>query len=665
MSDDITNSGKKIAANEALWIPSAERIANSNATKFINQVKEKAGFAGTTFHDLWEWSVTNPETFWDNVWDFGNIIGDKGSSRLSNKAEKFWDFRYFPDAKLNFAENFLKRRDDAPALIFWGEEKVRKVYSWKELYNAVAKTAAALKACGVKAGDIIGGYVANMPETTIAALATISIGAIWSSCSPDFGISGALDRFGQVKPKVFFAVDGYYYKSKEFNNLEKIKEVVEKVTSIEKTVIIPYIGAGVPNGARTDCVLFEDFLGGGEAPTLEFEKFPFDYPVYILFTSGTTGVPKCIVHGAGGTLLQHKKEQLIQCDIKRDDRVFYFTTCSWMMWNWATSVLAEDATLLQYEGMPLFPKADVLFDMAQECGMTFFGTSSKFLDTAFKAGIDPMKTHDLSKLRTVGVTGSPLCQEACHFVYDKIKKDVHLNVFSGGTDIISSFCMGNPISPVYSEEMQGFGLGMNVRVYGEDGKELPDGEQGELTCITPFASQPLKFWNDEGNKRFISSYFSKFDGCWCHGDWLEITKNKGVFISGRADAVLNPSGVRIGTAEIYSQVQKIEEVVDCMAVGQRWDNDERVILFVVMKDGVELNEDIKKKINKVIRENATPRHVPSKIIAVRGIPKTNNGKIVELAVKNVIHGKEVVNKDSIEDPSLLEDFKNIPELQEP
>ena len=370
------------------------------------------------------------------------------------------------------------------------------------------------------------------------------------------------------------------------------------------------------------------------------------------------------MHGAGGTLLQHKKEQLIHCDIKPDDRVFYFTTCSWMMWNWATSILAENATLMQYEGMPLFPKPDVLFEMASSCGMTFFGTSSKFLDTALKAGINPMSTYNLDKLKTVGVTGSPLCQEACNFVYEKIKKDIHLNVFSGGTDIISSFCMGNPISPVYNEEMQGFGLGMNVHVYGPDGKEVPDGQQGELTCITPFASQPLKFWGDEGNKRFISSYFEKFDNCWCHGDWLEITPNKGVFISGRADAVLNPSGVRIGTAEIYSQVQKVEEVVDCMAVGQKWDNDERVILFVVMRDGIALTDDIKKKIKTIIRDNATPRHVPAKIIAVRGIPKTNNGKIVELAVKNVIHGQEVVNKDSIEDPSLLDDFKNIPELQE-
>jgi acetoacetyl-CoA synthetase len=629
----------------------------------MNMLKEKSLFEGTSFNDLWKWSVTNPQAFWSSIWDFGDIIGDKGE-RISNGAEKFWEHRYFPDAKLNFAENFLKRKDAAPAIIFWGEEKVRKIVSWRELYDSVAKIAAALKQAGVGKGDIVGGYAANMPETTIAALATISIGAIWASCSPDFGIPGALDRFGQVQPKIFFAVDGYFYKGKAFNNLEKIKSVVDQVTGIEKTIIIPYIRAGLPADNRTEVVTFKDFAGEGEAPELTFEKYPFDHPVYVLFTSGTTGVPKCIVHGGGGTLLQHKKEQLLHCDIKPDDRVFYFTTCSWMMWNWATSILSQNATLMQYEGLPLFPKPDVLFDMADACGMTFFGTSAKYLDTLLKSGVNPMRTSRLDKLRTVGSTGSPLCAEACEFVYAKIKKDVHLNSFSGGTDIVSSFVMGNPISPVYSGEMQGFGLGMNVKVYGPDQKEMPIGQQGELTCVTPFASQPIKFWNDEGNRRLVKSYFEKFENCWCHGDWIELTEHGGVFISGRADAVLNPSGVRIGTAEIYSQVQKVEEVLECCAVGQQWDNDERVILFVVLREGLTLDEDLKKKIKTVIRDNATPRHVPSKIIQVRGVPKTNNGKLVEIAVKNVIHGREVVNKDSIEDPSLLEEFKNIPELCE-
>lgn len=651
-------------SRELLWTPSEERIKNSNAAKFMKFVEERCQFSGSTFHDLWEWSVSNPKDFWNAIWDFCGVIGEKGSSRISNEAKNFWEHRYFPDAKLNFTENLLRKRDDTAAIVFWGEEKVRRIVTWKELYEKVSRTAEALRRAGVKKGDIVGGYVANMPETTIAALAAISIGATWASCSPDFGVPGALDRLGQVRPKVFFAVDGYYYKGKTFNNLEKIKCVTEKIDSIEKTVVIPYIKAGLPERCRAETVLFDDFIKDIPAEEMVFEKFPFAHPIYILFTSGTTGVPKCIVHSAGGTLLQHKKEQMIHCDIKEGDKVFYFTTCSWMMWNWFTSVLSENATLLQYDGSPLYPKADVLFDMADQCGMTFFGTSAKYLDTLVKADICPIKTHRLTELRTIGSTGSPLCDEACEFVYTKVKKDIHLNSFSGGGDIVSSFCMGNPISPVYSSEMQGFGLGMNVKIYGPNKEEMPIGKQGELTCVTPFASQPIKLWGDVDNKRMIHSYFEKFENCWCHGDWIEWTEHHGVFISGRADAVLNPSGVRIGTAEIYSQVQKIEEVLESCAVGQHWNNDERVILFVILKDGLKLDEDLKKKIKQVIRENATPRHVPSKIIQVSGVPKTHNGKLVEIAVKNVIHGKPVVNTDSIMNPEVLEEFKNIPELQE-
>ena len=649
--------------HQLLWTPSQDRIERSNAKRYMDTIAKNAGFSGSSFHDLWKWSVENPTVFWNSIWDFCDIIGDKGE-RLSNGAEKFWEHRYFPDARLNFAENLLRRRDDAPAIIFWGEEKVRQIYSWKLLYEKVSKTAQALKRAGVKPGDIVGGYVANMPETTIAALATISIGATWASCSPDFGIAGALDRFGQVLPKILFAVDGYYYKGKVFNNADKIKNVVEQVTSIEKVVIIPLIQTGVPAGCRTEAVSFDDFIASEAGGDINFEKFPAHHPIYVLFTSGTTGRPKCIVHGAVGTLLQHKKEQMIHCDIRPNDRVFYFATCSWMMWNWHTSILAEGATLMQYEGNPLFPRSTVLFDMADQCGMTFFGTSAKYLDTILKSDANPMQTHNLSSLTAMGCTGSPLCSEACEFVFNKVKKDIYLNVFSGGTDIISSFVMGNPISPLYSAEMQGFGLGMNVKVLGDNGAEMPVGQQGELTCVTPFASQPVKFWGDVDNKRYIKSYFEKVDNCWSHGDWIEHTEHEGgVFISGRADAVLNPGGVRIGTAEIYSQVQKIEEVLESCAVGQAWDNDVRVILFVVLRDGIALDDDLKARIKKVIRENATPRHVPDKIIHVNGLPKTNNGKLSEIAVKNVIDGKDITNKDSLSNPEVLDYFVNMPELQ--
>ncbi|MBE6447361.1 MAG: acetoacetate--CoA ligase [Alphaproteobacteria bacterium] len=649
-------------SHKLLWSPTEDRIANSNASQFIRLVKKMYDYDGKSFHDLWKWSVTHPQEFWNAIWDFGEIIGDKGS-KLSNGAEKFWEHKYFPDAKLNFAENFLQRKDDSPAIIFYCEDKIKKTYTWKQLYETVARLADALKKAGIQEGDIVSGYVANMPETTMAALATISIGAVWSSCSPDFGVPGALDRFSQVKPKILFAVDGYYYKGKAFDNSEKIKEVVSQIDSIQKVITIPLINAKPPANCKIPTIPFDEFLTKGDVPTLEFKRYPFDHPIYILFTSGTTGIPKCIVHGAGGTLLQHKKEQLIHCDIKKDDKVFYFTTCSWMMWNWITSVLSQSATIIQYEGNPLYPKADILFDIADECEMTFFGTSAKYLDTILKSDIKPIKSHKLSALRTIGSTGSPLCAEVCDFVYESIKKDLHLNSFSGGTDIVSSFCMGNPISSVYSGEMQGFGLGMNVKVYDDNQNEMPVGQQGELTCVTPFASQPIKFWNDEGNKRLIKAYFSKFDNCWCHGDWLEKTEHDGVFISGRADAILNPSGVRIGTAEIYSQVQKVNEVIDSCAVGQKWDNDERIVLFVVMRDNLSLTDELRAKIKKTIRENATPRHVPSKIIQVSGIPKTNNGKISEIAVKNVIHGINVVNKDSISNPNVLEEYKNIQELQ--
>lgn len=650
-------------SGKMLWEPTEDRIKNSNIIKFLFSVNERHGLNIRNYDELWKWSVVKNYDFWRDVFDFCEIIAETKGERLSNGETEFWKHHYFPDAKLNFAENLLWRRDNFPAFIFFAENKSTAQMTYKELYEHVVRTAKALRKSGVKEGDRVGGYTANMPETIIAALATISIGAIWCSCSPDFGLQGALDRLKQVEPKVLFAVDGYYYKGKTFDNADKVAEVANAMPSVEKLIIIPYIQSKV-NAVNCEMVLFEDFIKDEDSDNFIFKRYPFNHPIYILFTSGTTGVPKCMVHGAGGTLLQHKKEQRLQCDIKKDDVAFYFTTCSWMMWNWQVSLLSSGVTMLLYEGMPMYPDMDVLFQIAEKYKMTFFGTSSKYLDTIFKAGISPIDKYDLFALRTIGVTGSPLSDEVFEFVYAHIKHDVHLNVFAGGGDIVSSFNMGNPISPVYAGEMQGPGLGMDVKVFDDDGHELPAGKQGKLVCATPFVSQPVSFWNDPDNKRFHKAYFEEFPGVWSHGDWIERTPSGGVIISGRADAVLNPGGIRIGTAEIYAQVQKVYEVLECVAVGQKWNNDERVILFVVLRDGFTLDDDLIAKIKKTIRENATPRHVPAKIIAVPGVPKTKNGKITEIAVKYIIDGREVKNKDALEDASVLDYFKDRPELKD-
>ncbi len=641
-----------------LWEPSKERIENSNIYRFIKSVNERHKKNISTYDELFKWSIENTNDFWNDIFDFCEIIAETKGSIISNGSDDFSKHRFFPEAKLNFAENLLWKRDNSLAFVFFAEDKAERSLTYAELYNSVAQLAVALKDSGVQVGDRVAGYVANMPETIIAALATISIGAIWCSCSPDFGVRGALDRLKQVEPKVLFAVDGYYYKGKIFDNSSKIVDVASNMETLQKVIVIPYIGVDV----KCPHEKFDDFKSKGNVDNFKFELMPFNHPVYILFTSGTTGVPKCMVHGAGGTLLQHKKEQKLLCDLSSGDVAFYFTTCSWMMWNWQVSMLSSGVTILLYEGMPMYPNMDRLFDIAEKYKMTFFGTSSKYLDTIHKADICPMKTHNLTSLKTIGVTGSPLSKETFEFVYNNIKKDVHLNVFAGGGDIVSSFNMGNPISPVYAGEMQGPGLGMDVRVFDDNGQEVPRGQQGKLVCCTPFISQPVSFWNDPGDKRLHKAYFEEFPGVWSHGDWAERTDTGGVIISGRADAVLNPGGIRIGTSEIYAQVQKVYEVLESVAVGQKWNNDERVILFVVLRDGITLNDELIAKIKKVIRDNATPRHVPAKIIAVPAVPKTKNGKITEIAVKYVIDGREVKNKDSLEDASVLDYFKNLEEL---
>lgn len=649
---------------ETLWMPSKDRMENSNIKKFMDFLELKYGMRFWDYNQLYNWSIDNTESFWKALWEFSGIIADGPGDRITNGSDYFYETRFFPDAKLNFAENLLSRRDDADALVFWGENQIKKRFSYRELYELVAKTALALKDLGIKQGDVIGGYVANTPETTIAALAAISIGAVWCSCSPDFGVDGAFDRLGQVNPQVLFATDGYYYRGKTFDNREKIEGLSKKIKSVRKVVILPYLKTDVAKKLGGKFTDFYDFLGKYKPEEFTFERFDFNHPIYILFTSGTTGVPKCIVHGAGGTLLQHIKEHRLHCDIRPDDRVFYFTTCSWMMWNWLTSVLSSKATLLLYDGSPLYPDYKTLFDYADEEDMTLFGTSSKFLDILYKTEVSPKKSHFLGRLRTIACTGSPLSPEAAKFVYTNIKEDVHLNCFSGGTDIISCFITGNPISPIHKGEMQSVGLGMSVKVFGEKGMALEDGTQGELVCTQPFPSQPICFWNDPGNKKYIKAYFEKFPGNWCHGDWIERTKDHGgIIISGRADSVLNPGGVRIGTGEIYNQMSKIPEVLECVAVGQKWQDDERVILFIVLKDGAVLDDELRDKIKKQIRTGATPRHVPDKIIAMPAIPKTKNGKITEIAVRNTINGGKVLNQDSLKDASILKYYENIVELQ--
>lgn len=649
---------------KTLWTPSKDRVEQSNIRKLMDLLAIKYNLKFGDYNQLYDWSIENTESFWKVLWEFTNPICETRGDRITNGSDYFYDTHFFPDAKINFAENLLSRRDDGDAIVFWGEDKLKKRFSYKELYENVARTAMALKAVGVKDGDIVGGYVANTPETTIAALATISIGAIWCSCSPDFGVSGAFDRLGQVKPKVLFASDGYYYRGKVFDNSQKIMDLTDSIKDIKKVVVLPYIGTDLAAKQSGKYVDFYEFQKNQDISGFKFERFEFNHPIYILFTSGTTGTPKCIVHGAGGTLLQHLKEHRLHCDVKENDRVFYFTTCSWMMWNWLTSVLASKATLLLYDGSPLYPDHNILFDYADAEGMTLFGTSAKFLDIIYKMEVSPKKSHFLSKLRTVACTGSPLSPESAEYVYNNIKEDVHLNCFSGGTDIVSCFITGNPISPVNKGEMQSVGLGMSVKVFGDNGEVLEDGKQGELVCTKPFPSQPIGFWNDPGNARYIKAYFEKYPGSWCHGDWIERTpNNRGVIISGRADAVLNPGGVRIGTGEIYNQVSKIEEVLECVAVGQKWDDDERIILFVVLRDGAKLDDALKDKIKKQIKTGATPRHVPAKIIAVRAVPKTKNGKITEIAVRTVINGGDIKNRESLEDASVLDYYKNIIELK--
>jgi acetoacetyl-CoA synthetase len=645
-----------------LWQPSRERIARSNVSAFIRLVNKRwqAGVADSTA--LYDWSVTQPEQFWTAVWDFCGVIAEQRGERVLVDGDKMPGARWFPDAKLNFAQNLLRRRDNETAFVFWGEDKVRRRMSFAEVYDAVSRTTQALSAAGVKRGDRIAAFMPNMPETIIFMLAAASLGAIWSSCSPDFGAQGVLDRFGQIEPKILFAVEGYHYNGKQIDTLPRIAELAKNLPSLQRTVIVSYTRERPDISAIPNAVHLGDFVTRYRGKDIAFAQLPFNHPLYILYSSGTTGVPKCIVHGAGGTLLQHLKEHQLHTDLKRGDRLFYFTTCGWMMWNWLASGLASGATLLLYDGSPFYPGPRVLFDLADEESMTVFGTSAKYIDALNKAGARPVETHSLSSLTTITSTGSPLVAESFDYVYRAIKKDLLLSSISGGTDIVSCFVLGNPTLPVYRGEIQCRGFGLDVKVLDDEGRPVV-GSKGELVCTAAFPSMPVRFWNDDDGARYRAAYFERFPGVWCHGDFMELTSRGTCIIYGRSDATLNPGGVRIGTAEIYRQVEQLDEVVESLVIGQDWDNDVRVVLFVRLRENVALDAPLVKKIRDHIRANTTPRHVPAKVIQVADIPRTKSGKIVELAVRNVVHRNPVRNVEALANPEALEHFRDIPDLK--
>lgn len=652
-----------MTAPAPLWTPSSDRIAAAPMSEFMARARDMSGREIADYDALHAWSVEDREAFWPLVWDWCGIVGERGDRMLVD-GDKMPGASFFSDARLNFAENLLKNEGDGEAIVFRGEDKVERRLSWDELRALVSRLQQLFVDHGVKAGDRVAAMMPNMPETVACMLAATSLGAIWSSCSPDFGEQGVLDRFGQIEPVLFIAPDGYWYAGKRIDVSEKIATVVDKMPSVRATFVVDYLGdaktvaAGIGKAQALD-----DAIAPFEAKPLSFERFTFSHPLYILFSSGTTGIPKCIVHSAGGTLIQHLKEQRLHCGIGQGDRFFYFTTCGWMMWNWLVSGLASGATLLLYDGSPFHPDGNVIFDFAQAEKMTYFGTSAKFIDSVRKTGLKPVETHDLSSVRVISSTGSPLAPEGFRFVYESIKADVHLASISGGTDIVSCFVLGVPTKPVYVGEIQGAGLGMAVEVWDDDGSPVI-GEKGELVCTKAFPSMPVMFWNDDDGAKYRAAYFERFDNVWCHGDFAEWTEHGGIIIHGRSDATLNPGGVRIGTAEIYNQVEQMNEILEAICIGQDWDGDVRVVLFVRLAAGVTLDEALEKKIRTKIRTGASPRHVPAKIVPVADIPRTKSGKITELAVRDIVHGRPVKNKEALANPEALEIYKNIPSLQE-
>ncbi len=648
------------SAQQPLWTPPPERVAATNAAAFIKTVGEtyRADLSG--WDDLYRWSVAQPENFWTAVWDFGGIIADTRGDVVVENIDKMPGARWFPNARLNFAENLLRRRDDSPALIFSGEDGQRRELSHGGLYDAVSRLAQALAACGVVAGDRVAGFLPNLPEAVIAMLAATSLGAVWSSCSPDFGIKGVMDRFGQIEPKVLFTADGYIYAGKRVDSLARAQAIAAQLPKLQKLIVVPYL-AERPALEGLEAELLADFVAPYPPRDISFTRLAFNNPLYIMYSSGTTGVPKCIVHGIGGTLIQHIKEHRLHCDIKPGTRLFYFTTCGWMMWNWLVSALASEATLVLYDGSPFHVGGRVLFDLAEAVGINVFGTSAKFIDACEKAELAPAQSHDLSSVATILSTGSPLKPEGYDYVYAKVKSDVCLASMSGGTDLIACFVGGNPMGPVWRGEIQARALGMKVEVFDDAGAPVR-GAKGELVCTASFPSMPIGFWEDPDGAKYHAAYFDVYPNVWRHGDYVELTEHDGMIIYGRSDTVLNPGGVRIGTAEIYRQVEQIDDVVEGLVIGQDWDGDTRVVLFVKLREGLDLDKALVEQIRRRIRENATPRHVPARIVQVADIPRTISGKIVELAVRNIVHDRPVKNVDALANPEALEYFRNRPEL---
>ena len=649
-----------------LWKIDKEKQKKTNLALYSNFIKKKYKInSGNDFNKIWKWSVDNPQIFWKSIWDFTKVKGDLGNTLLK-ESNIFYKNRFFPSGKLNYAQNLLKKNNEKKSIIFKSENGYKTALSWKNLNSNVAQISSWMKSKGIKKGDRVAAYLPNIPEAVIAYISTSVLGAIWSSCSPDFGTIGVIERFSQITPKILFIGDKYFYNGKKINILERLPEILHKIPSIKKVVVVPYPGTEIKkkNKFKTEIYNWNELTNlRKNKKKIQYSLLNFNDPLAILYSSGTTGKPKCICHGTGGVLLQHNKELQIHSNVKENDRVFYFTTCGWMMWNWLVGALASGATILLFDGFPMYKKNDLLFEFANEEKATLFGISAKYIDALSNSGVVPKNNYDLSKLKTICSTGSPLSKEGFEYIYKNIKQDVHLSSISGGTDIVSCFVLGNLFQPVYAGEIQNRGLGMDVDIFDENGFSIQN-KKGELVCKKPFPSMPIKFWNDEGDKKYKAAYFEKYKNIWHHGDFAKITNNGGFIIFGRSDTTLNPGGVRLGTAEIYNEVEKFKEIQESIVVGQSWKNDIRIILFVVLNKGYNLNEEIKNKIKKTIRVNASPRHVPSKIISIREIPKTKNGKLVELAVKQTLEGEKIKNLEALANPDSLKQFKNIKELNE-